>query len=132
MTSHDSHLNFPESEVGQFVHEAVEQSWGAGRVHTELTLRGEVVGLLQGKRNRGDLYATPNNQAGHFHSLELLGLKQAQYTLWPEESVTRLLLIVKCTHFRGCKIWHLGQQQKVSCLLRCTGFRGPEAPLALP
>ena len=73
----DSHLNFPESEVGQFVHEAVEQSWGAGRVHTELTLRGEVVGLLQGKQNRGDLYTTPSNQAGHFHSLELLRLKQA-------------------------------------------------------
>ena len=121
MTSRDSHLNFPESEVGQFVHEAVEQSWGAGCVHTELALRGEVVGLLQGKRNSGGLYATPSNQAGQFHSLELLGLKQAHTPF----GQCHKIIIVKCTHFRGCRtlIRHLEQQQKVSCLLRCPGFR---------
>ena len=40
-------LDLAKPVVGQFVHEAVEQSLGAARVHSELTLRGEVVRLLQ-------------------------------------------------------------------------------------
>ena len=40
------YLDFSKSKVGHFVHEAVEKSGGATCIHTELSLRCEVVGLL--------------------------------------------------------------------------------------
>lgn len=41
------HLHFTESIIGHLVHEAVEQSGWASFVHSELSLRGEVVALLK-------------------------------------------------------------------------------------
>ena len=45
------YLDFSKSEVCQFVHEAVEQCLGSTSIHTELSLGGEVVRLLQGRQH---------------------------------------------------------------------------------
>lgn len=41
------HLHFTKSIIGHLVHETVEQSGWASLVHSELSLRGEVVTLLK-------------------------------------------------------------------------------------
>ena len=41
------HLQVTETIVAHLVHQAVEQNLRSARVHTELALRGEIVGLLQ-------------------------------------------------------------------------------------
>ena len=41
-----NYLNFSKSEVGQFIHEAIEESGGASGVNSELSLWREVIRLL--------------------------------------------------------------------------------------
>lgn len=40
------YLDLSKSMVGQFVHQTVEQCWGATSIHTKLSLLSEVVALL--------------------------------------------------------------------------------------
>lgn len=55
-----TYLHFSEAVVGHFVHQAVEQRGGAGFIHSELSLRGEVITFLR-RRKRSNKSAL-----GHF------------------------------------------------------------------
>lgn len=43
----NTHLHFPKAVVRHLVHQAVEQRWRAGLVHSKLSLRCEVITFLQ-------------------------------------------------------------------------------------
>lgn len=47
-----SYLHFTKAIVRHFVHEAVEQSWWTRLIHSELSLRSEVVALLKKTQRR--------------------------------------------------------------------------------
>ena len=90
----EQYLDFSKSEVCQFVHEAVEQCLGSTSVHTELSLWGEVVRLLQGRQHvTGILLGTftstkdPMHMCMHVDSLHKLIITN-------QDASIRILLIL--------------------------------------
>lgn len=64
------HLHFAESIIGHLVHEAVEQSGWASFVHSELSLRGEVVALLKTREaGSAQVEMSPNRLTKLLHLL---------------------------------------------------------------